>query len=107
MSDRLRPVPNDPSEVQVVSMIEADDEWWLTAPGDYMTSAIEMMRRDGSDWQRGVLVSWPARRNHSDEQKDIRLVMSGQDAVNFVETLLHTVEWMAAAGLIDPEGITK
>ena len=101
MSDRLRPVPHDPSKVQVVSMIETSEEWWLTAPGDYKTAAIEMMRRDGSDWQRGILISWPARRNHSDEHKEIRLVMSGEDAAYFVATLAHTVEWMAAAGLID------
>ncbi len=101
MTDQLRPVPSDPSGVQVMGMIEADDEWWLTDAGTYQTAAIEMMREDGSDWQLGLLISWPARRNHSDEHKDIQIVMSAKDAVDFVKTLAHTVRWMKAAGLID------
>ena len=75
-------------------MLEADDGWFLTRPGEFTTFAVETMRFDGSDWQRVILMTWPARHNHDDEDEEVRLVISIEDAMGLVDTLTHTVKWL-------------
>jgi hypothetical protein len=93
----IRPLPNDPSIVEVKAMLEATDEWYLTRPGDFQTAAVETMQNDGSGWQRLILMTWPARHNHGDEDEDVTLAISVDDAVGLVKTLLHTIKWLKAA----------
>ena len=93
---KIRPVPNDPSIVEVTAMLEANEEWYLTRPGEFQTAAVETMKRDGSDWQRLILMTWPARHNYGDEDEEVRLAISVEDAAGLVETLTHTIKWLRA-----------
>lgn len=99
-----RPIPGDPSFAHVESMLDIEgEEWWLTAPGDYKTAAVETMRFDGSDWQRMIALEWPARRNHGQEFKIIRLMISPGDAAGLADVLNHTAKWLLAAAEMLPE----
>lgn len=93
----IRPIPNDPSILEVTSMLEATDDWFLTRPGEFMTAAVETMAFDGSDWQRVILMTWPARHNHSDEDEEVTLAISIEDAMGLVDTLTHTIKWLHEA----------
>ncbi len=77
-------------------MLEANEEWYLTRPGEFQTAAVETMKRDGSDWQRLILMTWPARHNYGDEDEEVRLAISVEDAAGLVETLTHTIKWLRA-----------
>ena len=93
-----RPIPGDPAILQVESVLDVKgEEWWLTDPGDYTTAAVEAMRDDGSDFQRVIALTWPARRNHTEEKKVIRLLISPGDALGLAEILTHTARWLLAA----------
>ncbi len=104
MSDRQnpRPIPSDPSRETVQTMLDIEgQEWWLTAPGDYKTAAVEAMRFDGSDWQRMIVLEWPARRNHGKKHTIIRLMISPGDALGLAEVLTHTANWLKAAAEVE------
>ncbi len=95
-----RPIPGDPSRAEVQSMLDVKgEEWWLTDSGDYETAAVETMRYDGSDWHRLIALEWPVRRNHGQEQKVIRLMISPEDALGLAEVLTHTARWLVALGI--------
>jgi hypothetical protein len=94
---KIRPIPNDPSIVEVKGMLEATDGWFLTRPGEFASAAVETMQFDGSGWQRLILMTWPARHNHGDEDADVTLAISVDDAIGLVETLLHTITWLKEA----------
>lgn len=99
-----RPIPGDPSFAHVVSMLNIEgEEWWLTAEGDYETAAVETMRFDGSQWQRVIALTWPARRNHGKEKKVLRMMISPEDAMGLAEVLAHTAMWLIEAAEILPE----
>ncbi len=94
---KIRPIPSDPSIVEVTALLEADDSWFLTRPGEFQTAAVETWEKDGGSWQRLILMTWPARHNHGDEDEEVRLAISPGDALGLVETLLHTIEWLKEA----------
>jgi hypothetical protein len=79
------------------------EEWWLTVPGDYESAAVEAMRFDGSDWQRVIALTWPARRNHGKERKVLRMMISPEDALGLAEVLTHTAKWLIEAAEVLPE----
>lgn len=101
-----RPVPGDPSSATVESMFDLNaNDWMLTTGGDYQTAAGEVMKADGSNWQRVVMLEWPARRNHDHSQDGdttVRLLISPEDAIGLAEVLRHTGEWLAAANIVTP-----
>jgi len=95
VSDDLRPIEGDPGAAEAESFMDLGSErWWLTAEGDYATSAGETMRYDGSNWQRVVMLQWPARLNKSDAAAPLRLLMSPEDAIGLAQVLVHTAGWM-------------
>lgn len=97
-----RPIPGDPSHVQVQSLLDVrDEEWWLTTGGDYQTAAVETMRQDGSQWQRMIALEWPARRNHGRDHTVLRLMISPEDAVGLAEVLVHTARWLIASTIVE------
>ena len=97
-----RPIPNDPTRELVQSMLDIEGEvWWLTAEGDYTTSAVETMSHEGADWQRVIALEWPARRNHGKEHRILRMMISPEDALGLAEVLIHTAQWLAAASAIE------
>ena len=100
MSDP-RPIPLDPSRDIVESMIEADQSWLLSAPGDYESFAVETMTRDGGSYQRGIAIRWPARINKTDEQVTLRLIIAPEDAVGLAEVLTHRARWLLALAEIE------
>ncbi|KKM27433.1 hypothetical protein LCGC14_1574730 [marine sediment metagenome] len=93
----IRPIPSDPSIVQVKELLEADDSWFLTRPGEFQTAAVETWQSDGTGWQRLILMTWPARHNHGDEDEEVRLAISVEDAMGLVDTLIHTIKWLREA----------
>lgn len=91
----LRPLPNDPSGMQVESMFDLrSEEWWLTDGGDYQTAAVEAMTNDGSNHQTLIALEWPARLNHSTEVKRLRLLIHPDDALGLASVLAHTAAWL-------------
>lgn len=102
MSDepRIRPIADDPSAENVETMFDlGSEEWLVTAEGGYQTGGGEVMRNDGSGWARVVILEWPARVNHSDELRTVRLVIDPEDASGLAKVLAHTSRWLLA----DPE----
>lgn len=101
MNDRgPRPLPNDPDREMVGGMFDLTNdeiEWWLSAGGEYQTGAAETMRADGSDWQRVVLLEWPARVNRQhgpDAERKVRLMIAPEDGIGLAEVLAHTSAWL-------------
>lgn len=93
--DDLRPVPGDPSAAVVESMFDMRDaEWLMTAGGDYRAAAAEVMLADGSNFDRAVILEWPARVNHSTEMRTVRLVMAAEDAIGLADVLAHAGGWL-------------
>ena len=84
-------------------MLDLGKEWWLTTEGDYEAAAMEVMRFDGSNWQRVIALTWPARMNHGKEHKTLRMLISPEDAIGLANTLMHTAKWLIAATEIIPE----
>lgn len=70
------------------------DEWLLAAEGGYHTAAIETFKNDGSGYQRVIALEWPARVNHSDERRTVRLMVSADDALGLANVLTHTANWL-------------
>lgn len=98
-AEQWRPLPNDPDAAVVRDMFDArSEDWLLTTQGEYHTAAAETMLGDGSGYQRVVVLEWPARRNHTDEQLTVRLMISPEDAVGLAEVLAHTAAWMQRVG---------
>lgn len=96
--DPIRPLPDDPTGPLIAAMFDLrGTDWLLSAVGDYQTGAVETMRRDGSGYQRAVALEWPARRNHSDEEVTVRLLMSPEDALGLATVLAHTARFLLAA----------
>lgn len=95
MSDRIRPLPDDPGRDEIVSFFDlGSDEWINTAEGEYATSAGEAMKSNGANFQRVVMLQWPGRVNNSDERRTVRLLMAPEDALGLAEVLAHTAGWM-------------
>ena len=96
----MRPIPGDPDSEEIVAMFDLrDEEWWLTAGGEYMSAAGETMQAGGKAWQRVVMLQWPTRLNHGTEEKTIRLLISPEDAIGLGQVLLHTGNWLMELGL--------
>jgi hypothetical protein len=92
---KIRPLRADPDSLIVASMFDLrSEEWWLAAAGGYQTAAVEVMRSDGSDYDRLIASEFPCRRNHSDELRTIRLLISPDDAINYAATLAHSARWL-------------
>jgi hypothetical protein len=100
MSDP-RPIPLDPSHDQILSMIEVDQSWLMTASGDYDTFAVEAMTRDGSNWQRVIALRWPARINKTDEKVMLRMLISPEDAIGLAAVMTHTAKWLMTLAAIE------
>lgn len=98
-----RPIPIDPSREQVMEMIEVDQSWLMATDGEYSTFAVEMLRNDGSNWQRAIALRWPARINKTDEQVELRLVVSPEDAMGLAKVLLHTATWLASLEYLESD----
>jgi hypothetical protein len=99
MTEPIRPIPGDPGAATIVSMMDlGNQEWWVTAVGDYRTAAVEAMKHDGSDFQRVVAVEWPAKLNNGDTKKVIRLLLAPEDAIGLAESLIHTAAWLLGSG---------
>ncbi len=91
----LRPLPDDPDRDVIASMMDlANDEWLLTAAGDYSAAAGETMKKDGSDYQRLVMLEWPARVNKTQEHRTVRLLISPEDALGLCDVLAHTARFL-------------
>lgn len=94
----LRPIPDDPSAATVEAMIDLrNEEWLVSAVGDYQTGAVEAMKNDGTNFQRLVALEWPVRVNNGDEIRTVRLLIAPEDAIGLAEVLAHTAVWLAAA----------
>lgn len=92
---QFRPLPGDPDGVTVEAMFDARNaDWILATDGDYQTAAVETMQADGSAHQTCVALEWPGRRNHSDEQVTVRLLISPEDAIGLAQVLAHTGLWL-------------
>lgn len=94
MSDDLRPLPNDPDRETVASIFRMDAPWWLTAGGEYQAAAVEVMKDDGTNYDRCVALEWPARLNKTKEDQVLRLLISPEDAIGLAQVLVHTAAWM-------------
>lgn len=102
MPDDIRPVPGDNSEATVVKFIDlADGEWLLASDGKYQTYAVETMLRDGSNWQRALVLEYPVRVNKTNDYRTIRLIISPEDALGLSDVMAHTSTWLIAAALIE------
>lgn len=96
MPEHFRPLPDDPDGEVIAAMFDANEDWLLAAGGSYQTGAAECMKADGSAFQRVVILEWPTRRNHTDEQVMVRLMISPEDAIGLADVLRHTGRWMLA-----------
>lgn len=97
MTDRpqFQPIPGDPSRELVLEMFDArSDEWLLSDGGDYQTAAVECFTNDGSNLQRLIALEWPARVNHSQERRRVRLLIHPEDAEGLADVLAHSVAWL-------------
>lgn len=93
----LRPIPDDASADQVSGMLDAmGDDWWLTTPGDIVTTAVETILRDGSGWQEGIIFTLPLRRNHTEERQELRVFVQREYAEMLMVNLVHTCAWYRA-----------
>jgi hypothetical protein len=94
MNGGLRPIEGDPGAPMIESMFDLrSQEWLLTGGGEYQTAAAEVMKADGSDWQRVVILEWPARVNHEhgpDAERTVRLMISPMDALGLAEVLANS-----------------
>jgi len=96
--DNFRPLAGDPDADMVVAMFDANaDDWILTTAGDYQTAAVEAMRSDGTGHQACVILEWPGRRNHTDDEVTVRLMISPDDALGLAEVLTHSARWLKEA----------
>lgn len=86
----------------VAQMWEAGGDWWLTSPGDYDTGAAEAWQRDGSGYQRVVLLRWPARQNKGTKQTVLQLMLAPEDAEGLAKVLEHTARWLRSAEVLGP-----
>lgn len=94
---QFRPIPGDPSAAEITAMFDATSEdWLLTAPGDFVVAAVQTFLKDGSGFQEMVAVEWPVRRNHSQEDQVLRLMISPEDALGFAQTLVQSASWLIA-----------
>lgn len=97
MTDRdPRPIPGDPSAPVIESLIDVDQSWLMSAPGDYDTFAVEAMNRAGGNYQRLIALRWPARINKTDEAVTLRLLIDPADALGLADVLTHTATWLLA-----------
>lgn len=93
--ENIRPLDNDPDREQIRDAFDMNsDEWWLTNEGEYQSGAAEMMKFDGSNFQRVVILEWPARLNKSKETKVLRLAMSPEDALNLAKAMAYSALWL-------------
>lgn len=93
--ENMRPLENDPTKEIVRDAFDMNNaEWWLTDEGEYQTAAAEMMKFDGTNFSRVVILEWPARLNKSKETKTLRLAMSPQDALGLAQVMAYTAMWM-------------
>lgn len=107
VSKQVRPIAADPSAEIVEGMLEVDESWLLSAPGDYDTFAVESMTRDGGNWQRTIALRWPARINKTDERVLLRLLIAPEDALGLAELLTHTANWLAALASLIPDEVDE
>jgi hypothetical protein len=90
-----RPIPDDPGTAHVLSMIDAHEgDPWLIHTGDLDTFAAETMNRDGSGFDRVVLVQIECRENHTTTPRLLRVVLSPEDAAKLAGMLAHTGLWL-------------
>lgn len=94
----FRALPGDPDGPMVEAMFDIrSEDWILASNGTFQTAALEAMRDDGSGHQVVVALEWPGRRNHTDEQVTVRLLMSPEDAEGLADVLEGTGRWLRQA----------
>lgn len=102
MTDQFRPIAGDPGGEAIMAMFDVrSTEWLMSDAGDYQTGAAEVFKADGSNYQKVVILEWPARVNNSDERRIVRLMISPEDALGLADVLAHTGRWLAAQQLRD------
>lgn len=98
MSEPVRPLPFDPSRDNVQSFLtDLDGDWLYTSAGDYQTAAVEGFKRDGTNYQRLIALSWPVRHHGETEDTLLQLLIDPVDVVGLLANLSHTVAWLTAA----------
>ena len=105
MTEWVRPIPEDPSAAIAQGMIDVDQSWLLSAPGEYDSFAVEAMTSDGGSYQRTIALRWPARINKTGEAVTLRLLIAPEDALGLADVLIHTATWLAAAGEYHARGL--
>jgi len=93
MNADLTPVPGDPDATLVGEWLSAHSDWIMTAAGDHMTAAVMVPRADEPD-DYLVAMEWPGRRNKTDEQILVKLLMSPEDALVLSADLAHTARFL-------------
>lgn len=98
----LKPLPHDPSRVQVKSMLDLAEEqdtnpWLFAAEGEYHTYVVEAFKRDGSGRQTLVAIEWPGRIRNTDDRVTVRVLIDPEDALGLFHTLADTLMWLDVA----------
>jgi hypothetical protein len=78
------------------------DDWIVTAGGDYSAVAVQAAAPAAVVGQELVALQWPGRRNHTDQQVTVRLLMAPEDALGLAQVLAHTARWVLSRGGVGP-----
>ena len=99
--DSIRPVPNDPTSDQIQKMLDlATGDWWYTDAGDYDAAAVELFKKDGSNYQLAIALTWPCRIRGTNELRTLQLLLSPEHALNLASHLTHVARWLKAREII-------
>ena len=101
MDDELRPLPFDPSAVNIVSMFDLDsDDWEYSDKGDYETCIVQAFKRDGTNPQTLLALTWPMRNRRTKKITTLRLLIHPEDAANLADTMKRSLDWLRTARLL-------
>lgn len=100
MSYEPRSVPGDPGSPHVEALFEAGEDW-LLAHGNYASFAAELMKRDGSDFQRTIGLTFEGRYNNTQRTDKVRIFISPEDAIGLADNLIHSAGWLLELAKIE------